>query len=250
MEPRSPHPRQLEYAPPPAWHRTRRFRVVLALVIVAAVAWSAHRWGPRALERANLLTLQRRCMNHIWPADATAFQQDASVSFATQPWKLRPTYSIPQPWTNYYNQYFRDRNPADNRRLKQSHGTLFLHRRVSPAGNERIVAVELAVSWFPEATLLQADKRLVRPATLTSDPVEVWGGTHAGDMDHPNLIGARQTLMMIDYGKDVRLQHGRPDPNDQTHFTIDCLIDGTTVTIDGWLRDDDTVKLTVRQPPR
>lgn len=48
---------------------------------------------------------------------------------------------------------------------------------------------------------------------------------------------------------DGRFFAGQPDPNDESHFTIDYEVDGIRNTIDGWLLDDDTVKLEPRPLP-
>ena len=54
---------------------------------------------------------------------------------------------------------------------------------------------------------------------------------------------------------DVTTSHGRraflrvrltPDPADPSHFTIDYDLNGTRHTVDGWLEDDEFVKMELR----
>lgn len=47
----------------------------------------------------------------------------------------------------------------------------------------------------------------------------------------------------------LRLYAGQPDPADASHFTIRYESKGSGGTIDGWLRDGDSVKLQVRDGP-
>ena len=47
----------------------------------------------------------------------------------------------------------------------------------------------------------------------------------------------------------LRLYAGQIDPNDESHFTIDCETPAGRGTIDGWLLADDTVKVEVRNGP-
>ena len=47
----------------------------------------------------------------------------------------------------------------------------------------------------------------------------------------------------------LKLYAGQPDPNDRTHFTIRYEAAGQEGIIDGWLKDDDTVRLVVRDGP-
>jgi hypothetical protein len=48
--------------------------------------------------------------------------------------------------------------------------------------------------------------------------------------------------------KPLRLFPGRPDPLDESHFTIPYDAGGVTGTIDGW-QADDSVELVVRDVP-
>ena len=43
-----------------------------------------------------------------------------------------------------------------------------------------------------------------------------------------------------------RLFTGQPDPADPTHFTLTLRYKSQTATLDGWLRDDDTILIEPR----
>lgn len=47
----------------------------------------------------------------------------------------------------------------------------------------------------------------------------------------------------------VRFFAGQPDPADASYFTIGYAVDGVSGTINGWLGDDERVKLQVRDGP-
>jgi hypothetical protein len=126
----------------------------------------------------------------------------------------------PVEWTNYY----RLLSPPGFKSV----GTVFLHERVSPCGNRRLVVVELA-PYEPRETLLRA--RAFVPGGLTSRPRE--------------LAQGRGGLSLPDYGE---IHAGRPDPHDRSHFTFACEIAGRKNVIDGWLGDDDLVRLEPRPP--
>jgi hypothetical protein len=44
-------------------------------------------------------------------------------------------------------------------------------------------------------------------------------------------------------GKSLRFYAGQADPKDPSHFTIDYDFDGQRGTIDGWLTDDDFLRI-------
>jgi hypothetical protein len=45
----------------------------------------------------------------------------------------------------------------------------------------------------------------------------------------------------------MRFLASRPDPKDPSHFTIDYVLDGQPGVIDGWLQDDNRVRIEPRQ---
>jgi hypothetical protein len=154
-------------------------------------------------------------------------------------------FVIPPEWTRYHAKYLAPFSPLGSAGL-QSQGTLFLHERRSPSGNRRLVSVDLRISWGPESTAVDVEKRAIVPGGWRSEPKETWGGPPAGDVNTTNLVGQRQHLLNVPYGKTLKVIAGRPDPSDASHFTIDYEIDGRSETIDGRLNDDDSVDLKLR----
>ena len=241
----------LQYAPPARWHRRRRFRVALVafvLVIVAAlgaVGWK--RYGPRLQKRMAMLALQRQCLEYQPAAGTVLYAQDGTDTATSQPWKrffgMKPLAA----WETFQERHVAPFGPLRSGGL-QSQGTLFLGERRSPAGNRRLVAVDLRVSWNNKNWAASVEKRAVVPGTLRTEPRETWGGPPADDLTTTNLVGQRDALFMFDWTQKVKLYAGRPDPADPSHFTIDYEIDGRRATVDGWLRDDDAVDLTPSDP--
>jgi hypothetical protein len=123
-------------------------------------------------------------------------------------------------------------------------------------GHERLVLVDFSVSGTINRLppdLYEMSYAVIRPATVFTKPQEI-------------LVSARpqNVSFTTDSGKSdfIRLFTGRPDPADPSHFTIDfdvgCVRDGDVAsdptpkpvtvhgTIDGWLQDDDAVRLKPR----
>lgn len=222
--------------------------VACVAVMVAAlgvVGWK--RYGPRLQKRVQMLSLQRQCLAYQPPAGTVRYVQDGTDTAASQPWK-RFFGMKPLPiWGTFQERHVAPYGPLRSGGL-QSQGTLFLGERRSPAGNRRLVAVDLRVSWNNTNWTASVEKRAVVPGTLGTEPRETWGGPPADDLKTTNLVGQRDVLFMFDWRQKVKLYAGRPDPADSSHFTIDYELDGRREVIDGWLRDDDAVELTQRNP--
>ena len=106
--------------------------------------------------------------------------------------------------------------------------------------------VDLRVVWHRQGTVFQADRRAIEPGTLRREPRETWGGPPFFDLARTNLVGQNQELIHVEYGSTVRFLPGMPDPADASRFTVDYEIGDRRETIDGWLRDDDSVELKLR----
>ena len=249
--PAQPGAPPLQYAPPARWHRRRRFRlalvacVLVAVAAVGAVGWK--RYGRRFQKRMEMLSLQRQCMEYQPAPGTVLYAQDGTDTAATKPWQ-RFFGMKPLPiWDTFQERHVAPFGPLRSGGL-QSQGTLFLGERRSPAGNRRLVAVDLRVSWNNQSWHASVEKRAVVPGTLRTEPRETWGGPPAPDLTTTNLVGQRDVLFVFDWNRKVKLYAGRPDPADPSHFTLDYELDGRRETIDGWLRDDDAVDLTQRNP--
>jgi hypothetical protein len=104
---------------------------------------------------------------------------------------------------------------------------IFRHRRVRPDGVERLIWVEVP-RFEPKSAAIVCS---VFPFH------RFWDTSHQG-----SLVSSRS--FNVD-----KLFGGQPDPNDESHFTIAYESNGEKGTIDGWLMNDDTVKLEVRDGP-
>jgi hypothetical protein len=123
--------------------------------------------------------------------------------------------------------------------------TVFLHERVSPAGNRRVVAVHLSETWFPDGTRITVDVRLFDPGTLRNPRFREITVKETEDLRVsgriPGFPGTIYDLATVSWGSDFRLFAGRADPNDPSRFTIDYLHDGAAGSFVGRLNDDDSV---------
>jgi hypothetical protein len=108
--------------------------------------------------------------------------------------------------------------------------TVFLHERISPAGHRRLLRVQCV-----------DDNALMLPSGFVSNVIEpgLWGQAKG----HSGSAGDRT-------GRHVHAEvfFGQPDLSDASHFWMDFTVDERRGTIDGWLRDDDTVVFKVRDP--
>jgi hypothetical protein len=239
----APAPAEVPYAPPPPWHRRRAFRragLAAAVLFLALFAW---RWGRTALRETQSFYWQRQCLAYA-PADGwVVFDDDparAAVLLAGQGYVRshsafgQGTYAIhdAQPWQTYRGVGRRSfgRAPAAP--------VVFMHRRTSPAGHERLVAVQIG---YVVGTPREEFNRLnFHPFVETTR--SVLPGKKLVQYDPSN----RGLNMFRRLGDGTRLLAGRPDPADASHFTIDYVHNGTPGTIDGWLNDDESVTLAPR----
>lgn len=104
-------PQQLQYAPPPAWHRRRRWRWLGLLALIVAIAavgiGSWKRLEPRVRERWQMIAAQSECLEHEAPAGSVVFYRDADTTYAAKPWTRTGPDSlvVPQEWVQYHGQY-------------------------------------------------------------------------------------------------------------------------------------------------
>lgn len=222
---------QLAYEPTPAWHRRRGLRrlvlPVVVLLVVAAAAW----YGPQLWRRAKLVTLQRRCLNYQPPSPPRVVFVDEPKAAAAL---------VKQP--NYFPDFSGGRRAVyQNRAWSAFAGTaappVFMHRRTSPGGNERLVVVQISTVGggadpYNRIVFVPYVEGIATPK-----------GRHfvAGAATIPGLEMYRHP------GDWTAVVEGRPDPADPSHFTIDYSHNNTPGTLDGWLNDDDTVTLSPRE---
>lgn len=214
----------ISYAPISPSRRRRRMvrRGVLAVLLLAA-AGCAWWWHEPLLAHGQLLYWQHKCQTHTFAPDAVVASSAGPGGETVAP--------VPAHWAAYEATF------ANGRSWKSllTETFVFLHRRRSPAGHERIVAVRCVPHYLTSASVIQA----FHPFTVT--PAAAWP------------LGGRPTLRegRFDGGYPVdgavRVFGGQPDSADPSHFTIAYTVNDRPGVIDGWLRDDGTVDLQVRE---
>jgi hypothetical protein len=216
-------PAQLEYAPPPPAHQRRSFRRWLVYAAVAIVVFSGWFWVPRVVRRFETLYYQRLCMKHVAPPTLVAVEPDPTKAKALL---ALGTYISGMSGEAAY--VFDPLAAAYN----ANGDCIFLHRRRTPTErHERLVLVEIVK--INNTTELNGTS--IKPATLFS------GARSVGVKFHAMPRGPSYPLP--DY---PRLYAGQIDPADESHFTIKYEYSDRSGTIDGWLKDDDTVVLEPR----
>ena len=217
------------------------WRGVALLVIGAVVGLS----GPYVLDWASLAWLRHRVLTYVAPPDAPVMRQKPSDTETTWGGTTGSRY------TRHNNATWTQAKRRLIPPLRASPGssvTLFLHELVSPSGNRRVVAINMAPSWFPEGTLLRADIRLFEPGSLLKPrfrelQVRPTQELIPGTGQIPGFPGLLCDLGTVPWGTDFRLFPGRVDPADPSRFLIDYIHDGTTGTFVGQLNDDDSFTL-------
>ena len=207
----TPPARPLAYAPRPPVHRRRAFGRWLAVGFVLFVVATGSTWLPPVWRRGRLLLLQHRCMAYAAPAGQVVADLRSSP----------PTGVVPPDWAAFYALL----SPPGFR----SDGTVFLHERRTPDGRSRLVAVDV-VDMPGDAT--RACCRVIAGGTLARPP-------------RPTLDWTTEEAWTTD---DLQFRAGVADPADPTHFTFNVIDAGHPVTYDGWLGDDDAVRLERRMP--
>lgn len=224
---------QLEYAPnEPGAGRRRALRIALWVgVAIVAVLFFA-RALPDAWRTARVLEWQRRAMADLAPPDQTVAVYEPN---SQADWLRRGLHRSTVP-----NLLFRP-DPAwegltrtCGETLFRDWPILFLHERRNAHGSRLIV-----VSWGPSGD-------------FNSDSTfSVWAAVYAPGTwrANPSLLSQMRLFDGFVSDRSRTVYHaGQPDPSDPSHFTITCESDGSPSTVDGWLEDDDTVKLELRKP--
>ena len=226
--------------------------MIFVAALLAPIAWKA---GPPALRHTELLYWQRQAMRYSPPANEVIYYglnpnslpnviaalQRPERKYRAQYMgdSVNDFYQVAEAWQRFYYLY-----SPPGRRLG---ATAFLHERRTPLGARRLVAVEVvpdfSTSGRPWAfhEFLDFSVSVVRPGTLASSPTELPNSTSIVD------LGAFSDFSKS--GIDLKIYAGQIDPEDASHFTINYWFQGNTGTIDGWLLDDDIVKLERRRSP-
>jgi hypothetical protein len=187
--------------------RGPRPRVLIGGAVVLSILATAYLFGPRAWWKVQVLYWQSRCMTHTHEPETVV----ASNTVCSIPVKWLRLYALLHP-------------PG-----LISDGTIYLHKRISPAGNRRLVTVDS--QGFTDFTVHMRDihVRVFRPATLCSPPSQ-----------------RSHELSTVLLPKPQRIFAGESDAENASHFVFRYEHNGRIYIVDGWLQDDDSVKIEQR----
>jgi hypothetical protein len=231
-----PQPRTLGYAKPPRWSRRKWLRRAALLVLAGAVVFLFTRRHEVA-DWVSRVRLRRAALAHSVNPDAAVMTQLPTDTAGT--WGKNPSqYAAPDPmWLEVQRRLV----PAPQ--TAGSSVNVFLHERVSPAGNRRVVAVNLATASYPDGPVVLIDIRLFDPGSpLNPRFRELKVADVKGVSTIPRFPGGIFSLAFVPWGSDFRLYPGRPDPADRSRFFIPYDHNGTSGEFVGQLGDDDSVR--------
>jgi hypothetical protein len=176
-------------------------------------------------------------MNYSPPADQVVFDNDPgrvrqllrSPEFELVPEYVSTVIRAPIPCERFFEL-------ASPPGINMGFGTLFLHERRNSKGERRLVLLRLGGpvmrSLHSEDPAMN-EPLVFRPGTAFSDPIEV-RSRWTGSTDLPYGLGGRWFA-------------GQIETDDPSHFSVVNENYGRRFIIDGWLMDDDTIKLEKRR---
>ena len=228
---------QLEYAPRPPALAGARLRRWGLLGVLGVLAVGAVILAPKIVGYVSLLQLQRLCLNHTAPPTQVVLETDPAdakkLLAADSRYVANGTMTglVPRYWTAYH---------ASLGGGFQTCGTVFLHERTTPQGVRCLVAVD--ANRFPlvpmnsRVDVVSLGARITRPGSVFRGPR---GGRSVTRGD-----GAQVRFDPFDR---LTIYAGQADPADASHFTIQYDLAGVRHTVDGWLVDENTVKIELRE---
>lgn len=202
-------------------------------------------------DRAMLLRWQDRCENFSMPPNAVAYEENPTAAAAL--WQAQSAsgnygavmkqgggiaFVLMRPKAQWEVSVHQGAN------LYQL-GSVFLHARRAKNGPQRLVCV------YPNDFISYRVNAAATPGMYTASSPDFSVQVH----DPSTYFHTGQRLTQKDYNVagllgypfgSVRIFAGQADPNDESHFTIDIQTPAGTGTIDGYLRADDSVTLTLR----
>jgi hypothetical protein len=212
---------QLDYAPPPPAHQRRSFRRWIIYAVLALVVFSGWFWVPRIVWRVEMRYYYGHSLGHTAPQSLVAVEPDPAKAAAL----IAQGTHLPDISGNAV--YVADSLAGMHWGVGHC---VFLHGRRTPAGEQRLILVELMkVNSVPQlyARAIHLD--------LFSNPITTSANFHTlpPGPSHPL--------------PDVpRLYAGQPDPTDDSHFTIKYEYSDRSGILDGWLKDDDSIVIEPR----
>jgi len=243
---------ELDYAPKPSLRKRRWFRRLAWGLVVVMVVAATLQFGGGVRNPMRAAYWERRCLGFSISPDTVAYEEDPARAAAL--WKAMGTTGDFTTLTDGQTkqllsvslrpraQWEASLNPSS---ALYQHGSLFLGARRARGGAERLICVhaDAFMSYRRgQPRLYGADApdltaQVIRPATPWRD------GQALADL-RLNVGG----FLAHPFGT-LRFYAGQPDPNDDSHFTIDYQSPAGRGTIDGWLQRDDTIKMQMRGNP-
>lgn len=132
---------------------------------------------------------------------------------------------VPRPWRKFFANW-------NGSGIPRTSGTLFLHERSTPIGKRRLVVVD--VVSIKGTRDLQVQSRVFEP------PV--------GIAPARLISAATETLGLPADPGHLQIFAGQIDPKNASHFILTYAIGNHHGLIDGWLKNDQTVILELRNP--
>jgi hypothetical protein len=215
-------------------------RLALAALAVAAVSSFLYFWKPIS-HRVALLKWQRECLRYLPAPDEVAYTNypdgqellKADNTYRTYNGTSPDVYGLCPPWAKFAQALAGGPNRQDASGYYYRPMIIFLHRRQSPSGEPRLVAVYAPAGDSIEYVVLKIGTLISQPQRLKRS---------RGVTTGYSILNRR--------GEDpLRVYMGEPDPSDASHFTIRYETPSGSGVIDGWLRDDESVALRVRDGP-
>lgn len=235
-------PPSLNYAPVVPWHAKQKVRRRIALVGLSAL-FLALCWGAWSGYLRDRIAFAR-----VWHRSETFAEPPTTPVYTTDPIlvpQLLKTGYIPSGYRTPAGPIGAYRRPSTWIDLQSSmqggcyhYACPFLHSRTAAGQPTRIVAVQVAGE-----ILGPADQQFrVWPEALdwSWPPKPHWP---------PEVTPTTGLTLWVKRHEPFTVYAGQPDPADSSHFTIGYTAGGKTGTIDGRLKADGTVTLTIRDGP-
>jgi hypothetical protein len=232
-------------------------------MLLMGVIVAARQWGPPAWKRANLLRLQHSCLTYSAPEHEVVYEGDlqaaaallhhgdayAGIALTREDLLLgrQVACRVPRCWSQLRFELIAaspvwpfNANVAP---------VIYLGKRVSPAGHERLVCVRYFPSSDPTSPVFvngwDCECIVVTPAATWSPPV-----LHAlprkvillnvlSNLPPAPTSAPRQNAL-------DRIYAGQADPEDRSHFYLLFERGGQIHSADGYLQDSDDVIFKIR----
>lgn len=234
---------QLDYvARSPAHRRRKLVRLITVMVVLGALIPVGWRAAPRAWNHIQVLYWQRKAMSYSAPADQVVFDDNAAEAarlLRTPGYSASATFVpviVALPWDKFYSLV----SPPG----AQPAATLFLHARRNSRGEQRLVVVESEGEFGGSGTAIILKRpdigtclvscRVFQPGSAFYSPREI--GHWLTELE---VGGSRASHRL-------RWCAGQPDAEDRSHFTLQCKTGDRVFNFDGWLMNDDSVKIEKR----